>query len=102
MVNFFSYTFKLSYFKLFVKTAESNEDIELEYELKPKVKFYANEKKQKGMHRCFRNEKFKLKSGSYLFYFEFAVLTDDIQSKVGDFLLKIGSTSQCAFEKNTI
>ena len=102
MVNFFSYTYELSYFNFFVKTTESIKDIELDYELKPKVKFYANEKKQKGMHKCFYNEKFKLNSSSYLFYFEFAVLTDDIQSKVGDFLIKIGSTSQCAFEKNTI
>ena len=101
VVNFFSYDYDVSDFQLFVKTAEPVEDIELEYEQQNHRLNWPNEKNKKGMHTCFCDEKFKLKPNVYLFYFEFAVLTNT-QSKVGNFLIKIGSTSQCVFEENTI
>ena len=101
IVNFFSYDYGVSDYQLFVKTAESNEDIKLEYELQPSGVSLREEKNQKGMSRVFFNEKFKLMPNSYLFYFEFTVMTEEIQSRVGNFLIKIGSTSQCIFEENS-
>ena len=46
-INFFTYTYHISHFKFFVKTAESHEDIALEYELKPYGVNCSNEKIEK-------------------------------------------------------
>ena len=68
-MNFFSYDYFVSDYKFFIKSAESNEDVELEYEIKSGGVSLLEEKYQKGMYRDFFNDKFKLMPNRYLFFF---------------------------------
>ena len=100
MINFFSYSHLLDCIQLVVTTADNERrDVKLNYELPNKLYRVSNSPRHKGEAKHEYFQKFKLQPNNYVFNFQFTVFKNCLEDETINFLLKIGSVSECTFEE---
>ena len=97
LINLSIFTLKLKQVRFGVFTDDSEKrEIEVKHELTSE--YMHNLNKQKGEAKFFSYQKFKLQPNKYIF--RFALLFKEISVEKVDLLFKIGSMSECTFEKH--
>ena len=100
MINFFSYSHALSRFKFYVTTVDDQKQrIKLKYQLPER--FYPNSLKpwlNKGEAKTEYFQRFVLQPDTYVFSLRLQLSKEDLNEKQVNFLLKVGSVSECKFE----
>ena len=102
MINFFCYSNVRYNLKLIVKTDDNERrNVELKYELPEKVYLSSNDRNlNKGEPKSQQFQKFKLQPNAYVFSLRLT-LQEKLKEEDVNFLLKIGSVSECRFQELT-